>query len=146
MSVGKSILLAEDSLFDVELIVLALSTEIEVARVVVVNDGVEALDYLLYTGKYKERTVENPAVILLDIKMPRMDGIEALQLIRKVESLKTVPVVMLTSSLEETDLKRSYAFGANAYVVKPVAYDEFLMSVKSLGVFWISQNTVTENC
>ena len=146
MSFVKSILLAEDSFNDVELIMSALSSYMDISKLVVVNDGVEALDYLLYKGKYEKRSVENPVLIILDIKMPRMDGIEVLQQIRNVESLKVIPVVMLTSSREESDLKNCYALGANAYVVKPVAYDEFLMSVKSLGVFWISQNTVTENC
>lgn len=141
MNIGRSILLAEDSLNDVELIVSALSTEMVVSKVIVVNDGVEALDYLTYRGKYQEREPESPALILLDVKMPRMDGIETLQQIRKLNSLRLIPVVMLTSSREESDLKTSYAFGANAYVVKPVAYDEFLKAVKQIGVFWISKNS-----
>ncbi len=143
MNKGRSILLAEDSLNDVELIVSALSTEMVVSKVVVVNDGVEALDYLTYKGKYQQREPENPALILLDVKMPRMDGIEALQQIRKLNSLRLIPVVMLTSSREESDLKTSYAFGANAYVVKPVAYDEFLKAVKQIGTFWISKNSLS---
>jgi two-component system response regulator len=143
MSNGRSILLAEDSLNDVELIVSALSTEMVVSKVVVVNDGVEALDYLTYKGKYQQREPENPALILLDVKMPRMDGIETLQQIRKLKPLRLIPVVMLTSSREESDLKTSYAFGANAYVVKPVAYDEFLKAVKQIGTFWISKNSLS---
>jgi two-component system response regulator len=143
MSLSVSILLAEDSPNDVELIESALSTAIDIRNLVVVNDGVEALDYLLYRGKYKKRTVENPVLILLDIKMPRMDGIEVLQQIRNVESLKVVPVVMLSSSREETDLKECYALGVNAYVVKPVAFDDFFRAIKMLGVFWVSKNRLS---
>jgi len=132
----RTILLAEDSPNDVELTLEALS-EINIAnQVITVSDGVEALEYLHYEGEYKHRNKGNPAVILLDIKMPRMDGIEVLTAIRNDPALKILPVVMLTSSREEPDLKRCYELGANAYVVKPVNINEFMHAVKQLGIFW----------
>ena len=132
----RTILLAEDNPKDVELILEAMAENNLVNQVVVVKDGIEALEYLRYEGKYKLRKAGNPAVILLDIKMPRMDGIEALQIIRNDPDLKILPVVMLTSSREEPDLKRCYKLGANAYVVKPVDFKDFFDAVKQLGVFW----------
>jgi CheY-like chemotaxis protein len=105
-------------------------------RVVALSDGVEALDYLFYRGAYAKRAVENPAVILLDIKMPRMDGIEVLEEIKSNDELKKIPIVMLTSSREEPDLKKCYNLGVNAYVVKPVNFRDFFDVVKQLGVFW----------
>lgn len=132
----KTILLAEDNPNDVELTLAALSEQNLANRVVTVHDGVEVIDYLRYEGKFKMRKKGNPAVILLDIKMPRMDGIEVLQIIRKDPALKMVPVVMLTSSREEPDLKVCYELGVNAYVVKPVDFKDFFDAVKQLGVFW----------
>jgi len=132
----RTILLAEDNPNDVELTLTALSENNLANRVEVARDGVEVMEYLRYEGKYKQRKKINPAVILLDIKMPRMDGIEVLKLIRTDHELKMIPVVMLTSSREEPDLKRCYELGANAYVVKPVEFKEFMDAVKQLGVFW----------
>jgi DNA-binding response OmpR family regulator len=100
------------------------------------------MDYLRCEGKYKQRKPGNPAVLLLDIKMPRMDGIEVLKAIRSAETLKTLPVVMLTSSREEQDLIKSYELGVNAYVVKPVDFKEFIEAVKQVGVFWAVINEV----
>ncbi len=100
------------------------------------NDGVEALEYLRCEGKYAGRNYGKPAVILLDIKMPRMDGLELLKIIRNDPELKNIPVVMLTSSREEPDLITCYEIGVNAYVVKPVDFSSFIEAVKSLGVFW----------
>jgi CheY-like chemotaxis protein len=132
----KTILLAEDNPNDVELTMAALS-ELNLANTIVaVKDGVEAMEYLRCEGKFKERKKGNPAVILLDIKMPRMDGIEVLHIIRHEPSLKLIPVVMLSSSREEPDLKKCYELGSNAYVVKPVDFKDFMMAVKNLGVFW----------
>jgi len=132
----KTILLAEDNPNDVELTVAALS-ELNLANpIVAVKDGVEAMEYLCCEAKYSQRKKGNPAVILLDIKMPRMDGIEVLQLIRNNSALKLIPVVMLSSSREEPDLKKCYELGSNAYVVKPVDFKDFMMAVKNLGVFW----------
>ena len=132
----KTILLVEDNSKDVELILEALTEHNLANRVTTVKDGVEAMEYLRYEGKYNQRKQGDPAVILLDIKMPRMDGIEVLQAIRSDDKLKMLPVVMLTSSREEPDLKRSYELGANAYVVKPVNFKDFIDAVKQVGVFW----------
>ncbi len=132
----RKILLVEDNQNDVELTLTAMDEQNLANRVVVVNDGVEALDYLLYEGEYKNRAKENPAVILLDIKMPRMDGIEVLQQIKSNNELKTIPVVMLTSSREEPDLKKCYELGVNAYVVKPVNFKDFFSAIKQIGIFW----------
>ena len=132
----RKILLVEDNPNDVELTLAALEEQNLANRVVVMNDGVEAMEYLLYQGEHKHRVKENPAVMLLDIKMPRMDGIEVLQEIKNNPELKTIPVVMLTSSREEPDLKKCYELGVNAYVVKPVNFKDFFNAIKHLGVFW----------
>ncbi len=136
----KTILLAEDNPQDVELTIEALSEYNLANNIISVSDGVEAMDYLTYKGKFKKRTKGNPAVLLLDIKMPRMDGIEVLEAVRKNEKLKTLPVVMLTSSREEPDLKKCYALGVNAFVVKPVDFREFIEAVKHIGIFWAILN------
>ena len=132
----KTILLAEDNSKDVELTLAALAEHNLANQVIVVKDGVEAMEYLRYEGKYKLRKQGKPAVVLLDIKMPRMDGIEVLKEIRRDPALKMLPVVILTSSREEPDLKKSYELGANAYVVKPVDFQNFIEAVKQVGVFW----------
>jgi CheY-like chemotaxis protein len=132
----KKILLVEDNLPDIELTLEALSERNLANRVFVVNDGVEAMEYLLCEGRFQNRKPENPAVILLDIKMPRMDGIEVLQKIKTNPNLKSIPVVMLTSSREEPDLKRCYELGVNAYVVKPVDFKDFFEAARNIGIFW----------
>lgn len=132
----KKILLVEDNPNDIELTLEALAEHNLANRVVVLNDGVQAMEYLLYQGSNSNREREIPAVILLDIKMPRMDGIEVLREIKSNAELKTVPVVMLTSSREEPDLKKCYDLGVNAYVVKPVNFKDFFGAVKQLGIFW----------
>jgi CheY-like chemotaxis protein len=132
----RTILLAEDSPKDVELTLEALSAHNLANQVVVATDGAEALDYLNCQGRYKLRTPGHPAVVLLDIKMPKVDGLEVLRRIKADETLKTIPVVILTSSREEKDLIESYRLGVNAYVVKPVNFAEFVEAVKELGVFW----------
>jgi CheY-like chemotaxis protein len=142
MSEFKTILLAEDNPKDVELTLEALSEFNLANRVIAVKDGVEVMEFLQYKGKYQNRVQENPAVILLDIKMPRMDGIEVLKAIRNDPLLKRLPVVMLTSSKEEPDLKRCYELGANAYVVKPVDFTDFIDAVKQVGVFWAVINEI----
>lgn len=136
----KTILLVEDNTQDVELIVEALSEYNLANKIVSVGDGVEAMEFLQYEGKFNNREKGNPAVLLLDIKMPRMDGIELLEAIRNDDKLKTLPVVMLTSSREEPDLKKCYALGVNAYVVKPVDFKEFVDAVKNVGMFWAILN------
>ena len=132
----KRILLAEDSIKDVELTLAALDEHSLANEVVVVNDGAEALDYLYCRGKFKMRTGNHPAVVLLDIKMPKVDGLEVLRTIKKDDNLKTIPVVILTSSREERALVESYKLGVNAYVVKPVDFQQFVEAVKKLGAFW----------
>jgi len=136
----KTILLAEDDPKDVELTLEALSEYNLANHVKVVRDGVEALEYLRCEGQYKERNKGLPAVLLLDIKMPRINGIEVLEVIRADERLKMLPVVMLTSSREEPDLKKCYALGVNAYVVKPVDFKAFMDAVKNIGIFWALLN------
>ena len=107
---------------------------------IVARDGQEAIDYLRCEGEWSERNPGNPAVILLDLKLPKIDGLEVLETVRSTEALKAIPVVMLTSSREEPDLVRSYALGANAYVVKPVEFNEFVQAIADLGVFWAVLN------
>ena len=132
----KCILLAEDNPKDVELTLAALEENHLANDVVVVRDGAEALDYLYTRGKFQMRAKGNPAVVLLDIKMPKVDGIEVLRKVKADENLKSVPMVMLTSSREESDLVQSYRLGVNAYVVKPVDFRDFVTAVKELGAFW----------
>ena len=132
----RSILLAEDNPNDVELTLTAFTEYNLVNEVFVVSDGEEALDYLYQRGRFKARPNGNPAVILLDLKMPKVDGLEVLRTIKQDEKLKNIPVVMLTSSREEPDLLRSYQLGVNAYVVKPVDFQSFTDAVKQLGAFW----------
>ena len=130
------ILIVEDDPRDVELTMTALEDYNLANEVVVTRDGAEALDYLYCRGEFDSRTNENPAVILLDLKLPKIDGLEVLQRIRSDERLKMIPVVVLTSSHEEKDMVRSYQLGVNAYVVKPVDFHEFVNAVRELGVFW----------
>jgi CheY-like chemotaxis protein len=130
------ILLVEDDPEDVELTLTALDEYKLANEVVVAADGAEALDYLYYRGNFIRRAHENPAVLLLDLKLPKINGLEVLQQIRSDERLKMIPVVVLTSSREEKDLVASYKLGVNAYVVKPVDFHEFVNAVKELGVFW----------
>ncbi|HEX9384597.1 MAG TPA: response regulator [Gemmatimonadaceae bacterium] len=130
------ILMVEDDPKDVELTLTALEDYNLTNEVVVTRDGEEALDYLYCRGSFKMRTSENPAVLLLDLKLPKIDGLEVLQQIKTDEKLKMIPVVVLTSSREERDMVASYKLGVNAYVVKPVDFHEFVNAIKELGVFW----------
>ena len=136
----KPILLVEDNPHDLELTLIALSKSQLANEVVIVRDGAEALAYLHRRGEFAERAVGNPAVILLDLKLPKVDGLEVLKEIRETEGLKSIPVVMLTSSKEEQDVVRSYSLGVNAYVVKPVDFTEFLKAIADLGMFWAVLN------
>ena len=140
----RTILLAEDNPKDVELTLEALAEHNLANHVIVVRDGVEAMEYLQCEGKHKLRKPELPAVLLLDIKMPRMDGIEVLRAVRNDPGLKILPVVMLTSSREEQDLIKSYELGVNAYVVKPVDFKDFIQAVKEIGVFWAIINEMPQ--
>ena len=136
----KPIVLAEDNPNDIELTLEALAEYKLANRVTVLRDGVETVDYLRRQGKYAQRNPGNPAVVILDIKMPRMDGIEVLRIIRSDPALRLIPVVMLTSSREEQDVVKSYELGINAYVVKPVKFGDFLEAVRHVGVFWAVLN------
>lgn len=140
MSEPKRILLAEDSPQDVEMTLEALSQHHLINEVVVVNDGEQALDYLYCRGRFADRPSGNPVLVLLDLKMPKVDGLEVLRTIKSDEKLRTTPVVMLTSSREEQDVVRSYRLGINAYVVKPVDFQSFIEAVKQLGAFWAIHN------
>jgi CheY-like chemotaxis protein len=136
----KRILLAEDNENDIELTLTALqecrlSNEVEVVR-----DGAEALDYVYHRGTYANRAPGLPCVIMLDLKMPRVDGLEVLRQIKSDSALRKIPIVMLTSSREEKDLVHSYDLGVNAFVVKPVDFDQFLRAIRALGMFWAIVN------
>lgn len=142
MPMLKHILLAEDNPYDIELTLEGLK-ECQVANeVVVTRDGVEALDYLYCRGMFSERAPGNPVVVLLDLKMPKVDGLEVLKQIKNDEQLKMIPVVMLTSSQEEQDIVTSYKLGVNAYVVKPLDFVQFIYAIKHLGLFWAVINVV----
>jgi DNA-binding response OmpR family regulator len=136
MSELARILLVEDDPRDVELTMTALGEYNLANEVVVARDGERALDYLHCRGEFSDRPNDNPAVMLLDLKLPKVDGLQVLQQIRSDERLKLIPVVVLTSSHEEKDMMRSYKLGVNAYVVKPVDFHEFVNAIKELGVFW----------
>jgi CheY-like chemotaxis protein len=130
------ILLVEDDDRDVELTINALEEYNLANEVVVARDGEEALDYLYCRGKHSSRSSDNPAVLLLDLKLPKVDGLEVLRQVKSDEDLKVIPVVVLTSSREEKDLVASYRLGVNAYVVKPVDFHEFVDAIRELGAFW----------
>ena len=137
----KIILLVEDNPDDVELTMRAFTKNNILNKVVVAKDGVEALDYLFGTGIHAGRDLKvMPVIVLLDLKLPRIDGMEVLKRMRQNELTKLIPVVILTSSSEEQDLINGYKFGANSYVRKPVAFDQFLDAVKQLGLFWLLWN------
>ena len=136
MSTLGRILLVEDDPKDVELTLTALDEYNLANEVVVARDGEEALDYLFCREKFTTRSNENPAVLLLDLKLPKIDGLEVLKQIKSDEKYSMIPVVVLTSSQEEKDMVASYKLGVNAYVVKPVNFHEFVNAIKELGVFW----------
>ncbi len=139
-AVLKPILLVEDDLRDLELTLIALERSQLANEVIVMRDGAQALDYLLRQGEHAGRAEGNPAVIVLDLKMPKVNGLEVLEQVRKTPNLRSVPVVMLTSSEEEADVVRSYELGVNAYVVKPVEFNRFVSAIADLGVFWAVLN------
>lgn len=140
MSDLKRILLAEDSAQDVQLTLAVLAENNLANEVMVVRDGVEALDYLRRRGPFSGRTNGQPAVVFLDIKMPRLDGVEVLREIKADAELQMIPVVMVTSSREQQDLLKSYRLGVNAYVVKPIDFRQFSDAIKQLGLFWAVLN------
>ncbi len=134
------LLLVEDNLNDIELTTTALKQNNVVNEIVVARDGAEALDYLHRRGRFEDRSGGNPLVVLLDLKMPKVDGLEVLRQMKTDPALRLIPVVMLTSSREETDLIKSYDLGTNAYVVKPVGFEQFADAVRQLGIFWAVVN------
>ena len=136
----KPILLVEDDKRDLELTLVALERSQLANDVVVVRDGAMALQYLNRQGEHADRPEGNPAVILLDLKLPKVNGLEVLRSVRSTEGLRSIPVVMLTSSHEESDLVKSYELGVNAYVVKPVEFKQFVSAIADLGIFWAVLN------
>ncbi|MGD9217557.1 MAG: response regulator [Desulfobacteraceae bacterium] len=136
----KRILLVEDDDKDIELTLAALAEHNLANEVAVVRDGVEALDYLYRRESFAQRPAGPPVVIMLDLKMPRMDGVQVLRQIKADDEMRTIPVVVLTSSHESTDLQQCYRLGVNAYVVKPVRFTDFMEAVKQIGVFWTLTN------
>ena len=136
----KNILLVEDDSKDVELTLAALEENHLANRIVVLENGEEALDYLYERGKFEKRSDGNPIVVLLDNKMPKVNGLEVLKTIKADENLRLIPVVVLTSSRETPDLVEFYKYGVNAYVVKPVDFAEFMNVIKHLGIFWAAIN------
>ena len=134
------ILLVEDNLNDIELTTVALKQNHLINEIVVTRHGGEALDYLYRRGPYQDRERGNPIVVLLDLKMPKVDGLEVLRHLKGDQILKVIPVVMLTSSREEIDLVKSYRLGANGYVVKPVGFEQFADAIRQLGIFWAVLN------
>jgi CheY-like chemotaxis protein len=136
----KHILIAEDDPRDEQLTMAALDEYNLANKVQIVRDGAEALDYLYRRGKYAERATGNPVAMLLDLKMPKVNGLEVLKIIKADKNLMMIPIVVLTSSREEPDMKECYEHGVNAYVVKPVEFNAFMRAVKQLGVFWAAVN------
>ena len=144
MTTIRTILLAEDNPHDAEMALDALRDAHLANPIVHVEDGIEVMDYLLRRGRFADRPEGDPAVLLLDIKMPRMDGLEVLRELRTHESLRRLPVVILSSSRAENDLARSWDLGVNAYVVKPVDVEQFFEAVRTLGRFWAVFNEAPE--
>jgi CheY-like chemotaxis protein len=136
----KPILLVEDNPNDVELTLAALESSQLANEIVICRDGAEALDFVYRRGPHEKRQAQDPAVVLLDLKLPKVDGLEVLAKIKSDRDTRSIPVVMLTSSREESDVVRSYNLGVNAFVVKPVAFDEFFAAIKEIGVFWALLN------
>ena len=138
--VVAEVLLVDDSVDDVELAVNVLSAFWPAERIITVNDGAEARDYLYCRGNYALRQPVNPALVLLDIKMPKVDGLDVLRTIKSDHRLQTIPVVMLSSSREERDVNASFRGGSNGYVVKPLVFAEFHAAINKLGAFWLAAN------
>jgi len=136
----RPILLVEDNPRDLELTLTALEKCQLANEIVIARDGAEALDFLYFKGASQGRELGDPAVVLLDLKLPKIDGLEVLERVKRDENLRHVPIVMLTSSREEQDLVKSYALGVNAFVVKPVEFNQFFKAIQDLGVFWALLN------
>jgi CheY-like chemotaxis protein len=136
----RPILLVEDNPRDLELTLAALERCLLANKIIIARDGAEALDYLHFRNAFADREIGDPAVVLLDLKLPKVDGLEVLEHIKASPGLRQIPVVMLTSSREERDLVRSYELGVNAFVVKPVDFTEFFKAIQDLGMFWAIVN------
>lgn len=136
----KPILLVEDNPNDIELTLAALESSQLANEIVICRDGAEALDFIYRRGAHQDRQLQDPAVVLLDLKLPKVDGLEVLAKVKGDPATRGIPVVMLTSSREETDVVRSYNLGVNAFVVKPVGFEEFFAAIKEIGVFWALLN------
>ena len=141
----RSILYVEDNPLDIELTIEAMKENSILNPIAITKDGVEALEYLMCEGKYANRIAGNPSMILLDLKMPRMDGLELLTILKKDPKFKRIPVVMLTSSREEKDLVKGYDLGVNAYVVKPIDFLAFTDLVKQISTFWVITNELPKD-
>jgi CheY-like chemotaxis protein len=142
MNLLKRILLVEDSPRDAELILDALDAHLFANEILHLRDGADALDYLYRRGQFAGRSDEQPALMLLDLKLPKVDGLEVLRQVKADPALRRIPVVMMTSSRQEQDLVASYELGVNAYVVKPLKFQDFVAAVKQVGVFWAVLNEV----
>jgi len=146
MKLLRPILLVEDNLNDIELILAALKQNRVANEVAVARHGGEALDYLYRRGEFQNRETGNPVVVFLDLKMPKVDGLEVLQQLKGDETMKMIPVVIFTSSREESDIIKGYQLGANAYVVKPMEYEQFSSTIRDLGTFWAHLNEPPPDC
>jgi CheY-like chemotaxis protein len=141
MNTLPEILYVEDNINDIELTMAAFGESGFANQIIIAQDGQEALDYLFYKGKFSGREMQSPAFVLLDLKMPKVDGLEVLQTIRNSKEYKDLPVVMLTSSQMESDVIKGYQLGANGFVVKPIDFVEFVKAIKTIGYYWAVLNT-----
>ena len=139
------IILIEDNPADVELTLRALKRNRISNRIIVLKDGEEALDFFFARGTYENRPDHQPKLILLDLKLPKIDGLEVLRVLKSDPKLKMIPVVVLTSSRQETDMVKSYEIGVNSYIVKPVEFEQFVQAIKELGLYWLLLNELPKN-